>query len=124
MFSLRSASTPEPVTASIRLTPAATEFSETILKRPIFAVLSTCVPPQNSTEKSPALTTLTISPYFSPNRAIAPSFLASSIGISLVSTGKDDRIISFTLFSTAAISSVVSALKCEKSKRHLSGPTS
>ena len=40
-FSARRAITPLPVTHSIRLTPEATEDSETILKSPTFAVLST-----------------------------------------------------------------------------------
>ena len=38
----------------------------------------TCVPPHSSTEYSPTSTTRTKSPYFSPNSAIAPWFLASS----------------------------------------------
>ena len=77
-LSSTSSRTPLPVTASIRLTPEATELSEIILNRPILEVLSRCVPPQNSIEAvsspSPIVTTLTVSPYFSPNRAIAPSF--------------------------------------------------
>jgi alanyl-tRNA synthetase len=45
------------------------------------------VPPHNSTEKSsPILNTRTLSPYFSPNKAIAPDFIASAESISLVST--------------------------------------
>lgn len=53
-----------PVTASILRTPDATDDSDTILNSPIDPVFLTCVPPQNSTEKSSAFTTLTISPYF------------------------------------------------------------
>ena len=42
----------------------------------------------NSTEySSPMLTTRTTSPYFSLNSAIAPVFLASSMGISFAATG-------------------------------------
>ena len=76
--SLNILSIPVPVTPSIRLIPAATEFSPMILNRPIFEVLSRCVPPQNSIDavssSLPIVTTLTTSPYFSSNRAIAPSF--------------------------------------------------
>lgn len=50
------------------------------------AVLSKCVPPQSSLEKSPIETTRTVSPYFSPNNATAPDFLASSIDITSVRT--------------------------------------
>ena len=100
-----------PVTASILRTPDATDDSDTILKSPIDPVFLTWVPPQNSTEKSSAFTTLTISPYFSPNNAIAPSFLASSIGISLVTTGTADIITSFTVFSTFLSSSAERAEK-------------
>ena len=39
-----------PVMASIRRTPLATENSLTMRSEPTFAVLSRCVPPQNSTE--------------------------------------------------------------------------
>ena len=65
-----------PVKATILLTPEAKEDSSTILKKPISPVLSTWVPPQSSLEKSPAVTTLTLSPYFSPNIAYAPSCFA------------------------------------------------
>ena len=44
-------------------------------------VFLTCVPPQSSLEKSPMDTTRTFSPYFSPNRAIAPVFFASSMSM-------------------------------------------
>ena len=44
----------------------------------------TCVPPQNSID-SPIVTTRTLSPYFSPNIAIAPACLASAIGSTSVS---------------------------------------
>lgn len=48
---------------------------------------------------------------FSPNNAIAPSFFASSIGISLVTTGTADIITSFTVFSTFLSSSAERAEK-------------
>ena len=65
--------------ASILRIPAATADSEVILKMPIFPVAGTCMPPHNSTE-SPNFITRTASPYFSPNKAIAPNFFASSMG--------------------------------------------
>ncbi|MCY1532495.1 hypothetical protein D9M68_677750 [compost metagenome] len=66
-----------PVMASMRRTPAATPPSETILNRPISPVRPTCVPPQSSREK-PMSSTRTVSPYFSPNSAMAPPLTASS----------------------------------------------
>ncbi|KAG1226966.1 hypothetical protein G6F68_019659 [Rhizopus microsporus] len=71
------ASALSPVMASIRRTPAATPPSETILNRPISPVRLTCVPPQSSREK-PISNTRTVSPYFSPNSAMAPPLTASS----------------------------------------------
>ena len=100
-----------PVIASIRLTPLATDVSAIILNRPACAVLVRWVPPQNSVEKSGTVTTLTIFPYFSPNKAIAPRFWASSMGSSSVTTGTAFKISSFTIFSTCVISSKVIALK-------------
>ena len=112
------ASTPMPVTPSIRRTPEATEVSLRILKSPKRAVLSMWVPPQNSLEKpSSTETTRTTSPYFSPNRAMAPLCLASSMGISTMETGTALRISSLTSSSTWASSSGVRAEKWVKSKR-------
>ena len=95
------------MTASILLTPEPTEVSISILNKPIFAVLETCVPPHNSTEKSPTRTTLTTSPYFSSNKAVAPALMASSLGISLTSTSTPLKIYSLTISSTAVNSSLV-----------------
>ena len=53
----------------------------------------------SSTEKSPMLNTRTVSPYFSPNKAIAPEAIASSCDISFVSTSTLARICSLTMFS-------------------------
>ena len=106
-----------PVTASIRRTPAATLDSEIILKSPIFAVLSICVPPQNSIDLSFMFTTRTISPYFSPKSAIAPSLRASAMGISVFSTAIPSSMAVFTKLSTFSVSSAVKAEKCVKSKR-------
>ena len=104
-----------PVKASILRTPAAIADSETILKKPILPVEVAWVPPQSSTE-GPNLTTLTRSPYFSPNRAIAPIPRASSIVASLFSSRwKSLRIIELTRCSTLRISSSVTFEKCEKS---------
>ena len=80
-------STPKAVVASMRRIPAATLDSLKILKQPICAVLVTWVPPQNSVLQPPASTTRTTLPYFSPNSAIAPIFLASSMGRFLTVTG-------------------------------------
>ena len=49
---------------------------------PIAAVLKTCVPPQSSRETPSTSITRTQFPYFSPNRAIAPSCSASMRDIS------------------------------------------
>jgi hypothetical protein len=61
----------------MRRTFAALEPSEAIAKMPIAAVLETWVPPQSSRETPSTSITRTQSPYFSPNRAIAPSRSAS-----------------------------------------------
>jgi hypothetical protein len=60
-------------------------------------------------------TTRTTSPYFSPNSATAPSFLASSIGISRMSTSMPSRIMSSTRRVISRSSSGVTAAKCVKS---------
>ena len=65
--------------------PAATLLSEIILKKPILPVLLAWIPPQNSAD-GPKRTTRTLSPYFSPKRAMAPRSLASSIGVSRCSS--------------------------------------
>ena len=65
------------MSASTRRTLAALEPSETIAKIPTSAVFATWVPPQSSRETSSTSITRTQSPYFSPNRAIAPSASAS-----------------------------------------------
>jgi len=64
-------SDPSPVTASTLRTPDDTLPSFRILINPISPVAPVCVPPQSSVEKSPIRTTRTLSPYFSPNKAIA-----------------------------------------------------
>jgi len=91
--------------------PAATPVSEIILNALITPVCGTCVPAQNSLEKSPIVTTRTLSPYFSPNNAIAPVFFASSTLMISVLTVRSSAIFSFTIFSTSASSSAVNAWK-------------
>ena len=105
-----------PVTASMRRMPAATDASLMILKQPIWAVFLTWVPPQNSVDQPQTSTTRTISPYFSPNRAMAPIFLASSSGMERTVTSMASKILSLTIRSTWASSSGVTALKWVKSK--------
>ena len=61
-----------PVTASMRLVPAATAVSETMRNRPMLPVLRTCVPPHNSLLNSPTCNVRTSAPYFSPNSATKP----------------------------------------------------
>ena len=70
--------------ASMRRTPEETELSLVSFSRPISPVAAVCVPPQSSVEKpSESLTTRTLSPYFSPNSAMAwYSFTATSMGTS------------------------------------------
>ena len=81
------ASALHPAIASILRTPAATAPSLVILKIPNSPVEPTCVPPQSSIENfGSIITTRTLSPYFSPNKAIAPKAIASSLLISLVTT--------------------------------------
>ena len=62
-------------------------------------------------------TTRTTSPYFSLKRAMAPVLLASSMGISLASTGQPARTALLTSWETLLSSSAVMAAKWVKSKR-------
>ena len=107
----------------MRRTLEALEPSEVIAKMPISAVLATCVPPQSSRETSSTSTIRTQSPYFSPKSAIAPSFSASALAISIARTGRLALIQSLTRSSTAATSSALSRAPWLKSKRSLSGRT-
>ena len=104
-------STLAPVIASIRRTPAATELSLIIRTIPILPVAETWVPPQNSIEL-PNWTTRTSSPYFSPNKAMAPSSFAFSIGRLRYSVkGIFSRILAFTKCSTSRSCSSVTFWK-------------
>ena len=126
-------SAPDSVTASIRRTPPATADSEIIFSRLISPVRFTCVPPHNSTDQAPRpaisvappiCTTRTSSPYFSPNKASAPSSMAASGVMMRVDTSLFMRMRSLTMSATADNSSALTARGCEKSKRSLSGATS
>ena len=66
-------------------------------------VARTCVPPHSSVlnAPSPIETTRTLSPYFSPNSAIAPPAIASCVLRTLVLTGSFFRIASLTSRSTS-----------------------
>ena len=70
----------------MRRTPAEMLLSYTTLQTPISPVRVTCVPPHNSrlNDPSPTETTRTLSPYFSPNSAMAPVLSASSMLITFV----------------------------------------
>ena len=65
----------------------------------------------------------TLLPYFSPNKAIAPNFFASSNVVSIVTTSKAAQIFSFTIRSISANSSAVTCPKWLKSKRKYPGAT-
>ena len=96
-------------------TREATDVSLVIRNRPIFTVLSTCVPPQSSTDQPPMLTTRTTSPYFSPNSAIAPaSFFASSVNLADVDVESREDLLADEA-AHLACSSAVTAEKCVKS---------
>mmetsp|Transcript_9009 Transcript_9009/g.36794 ORF Transcript_9009/g.36794 Transcript_9009/m.36794 type:complete len:383 (-) Transcript_9009:1646-2794(-) len=122
--SRRSSTTPAPDTASMRRTPLATPASDTILKPPISAVVATCVPPHSSMDTPGTSTTRTVSPYFSPNMATAPAAFASSMGISLLTSGVPSAIHSLMRSSTAATSLALSPRGQLKSKRRRSSVTS
>ena len=62
----------------MRRTPCATPVSSVSLKNAMSPVRATWVPPQNSFD-SPIVTTRTVSPYFSPKKAMAPACLASAM---------------------------------------------
>ncbi|MNS80607.1 hypothetical protein D3C72_1142960 [compost metagenome] len=63
------------------------------------------------------LSTRTLSPYFSPNSAMAPFCLAVSMSVSSVSTAEFLRISALTMSSSALICSGLIASKWLKSKR-------
>ena len=91
---------------------------------PISPVPAQWVPPHSSFENDPIVTTRTVSPYFSPNSAIAPDFNAASMGSSSVVTGVLSTTRRFTSDSMSASARSVSPAKWLKSKRSRSGATS
>ena len=87
----RSRNASRPTRASTRRFDAPTDDSPTRLTSPISALEETCVPAQSSRDHGPPMSTIrTVSPYFSPNRAIAPSDFASSSETTL---GRDLEVV-------------------------------
>ena len=107
----------------MRRTFDALEVSAVMWKRPISLVAATCVPPQSSRETSSISIIRTQSPYFSPNRAIAPSASASARVVSIACTLWLPASQAPTRDSTSRSSSALSRSLWVKSKRSLSGPT-
>ena len=91
------------MTASTRRTLEALEVSVVRWKSPISAVVATCVPPHSSRETPSISTIRTMSPYFSPNSAIAPSRWASSLVVCTARTAWLSTIQAFTASSTARL---------------------
>src|ERR1700722_8206246 len=123
---LKESSDPIPLIASILLTPLDTDSSPVTFSNPISPVAAVCVPPHSSVENpSDNFTTLTLSPYFSPNSAIAwYSFTATSMGTSTsVSTFALASTSRFTMSSISCNSSSATCAKCEKSNLSRSGAT-
>ena len=71
--------------------------SSTTTNVPMSPVARTCVPPHSSTLKPGTDTTRTRSPYFSPNSAMAPAAIASSVDRTSVCTGVFRTICSLTM---------------------------
>ena len=94
-----------PVIASMRRTFAALDPSLVTFSSPISAVERTCVPPHSSRdhEPSPISTMRTMSPYFSPNSAVAPSAFASSSVVTIGRTGSLPVIHALTWSSTRGV---------------------
>ena len=78
------------------------EPSLTILRSPMSPRAATCVPPQSSMEFGPARRTRTLSPYFSPKKAMAPSASASSLVVSKWSQAALSRTSALTRSSISA----------------------
>ncbi len=75
---------------------------------PICPSASTWVPPQNSSDVSPARMTRTVEPYLSPKKAIAPMRSASPSEVSVVRTGTSVRTAALARSNTSSSSSGVS----------------
>ena len=99
-----------PTRASTRRFEAPTEASPTRLINPTSALADTWVPPQSSRDQGPPMSTMrTVSPYFSPKSAIAPSSFASSSGSTRVVTSRLSRT---ALFAISSISDLVASDSC------------
>ncbi len=102
----------------MRRLEAPTEDSPTRLTRPISALEETCVPAQSSRDHGPPMSTMrTMSPYFSPNSAIAPASLASSSEMTRVVTSRLSRTALLAISSISVRVSAESACDHVKSKR-------
>ena len=99
--------------------------SSTMMNGPMSPVARTCVPPHSSMLKPGIDTTRTRSPYFSPNSAIAPAAIASSVERTSVCTGVLRTTCSLTMrFDRDRSARASSRQKCTKSNRRRSGATS
>jgi hypothetical protein len=85
---LARSSAARPVTAKIRRLFDPMLSSDTSEMGPICPSESTWVPPQNSSDVSPAWMTRTVEPYLSPKKAMAPMRSASSSEVSVVSPAR------------------------------------
>ena len=88
----------------MRRTPAATPLSRSMVNKPMSPVARQWVPPHSSRLKLGMDTTRTVSPYFSPNNAIAPAAIASLVGLTSVITSVLRRTSSLTSRSIASSS--------------------
>ncbi len=114
----RSWNASRPTSDSMRRLVDPTDDSPTTLMSPICALEDTCVPAHSSRDHGPPMsTTRTVSPYFSPNRAMAPSCLASSIGMTRVTTRRSSRTAPFAMSSISLRVSGLSAWFHAKSRR-------
>src|SRR6202034_791892 len=94
-------------TARMRRTPAAEDSSLVMRNRPNSPVCGTCGPPQISLlyqapSGSPAVYTVTVAPYRSPNAPRAPCPKACSGDISETRMGQSRAMLSLTIVSMRA----------------------
>ena len=107
-----------PTRASTRRFDAPTEDSPIRLISPTSELRDTCVPAHSSRDQGPPMSTMrTLSPYFSPNRAIAPSAFASSSGRTRVCTSRLSRTALLAISSISVRVASDSAWLHEKSNR-------
>ena len=110
-----------PTKASTRRTPAPIDDSPRSFTTPSWPERSTWVPPHSSRAQSPTLTTRTTSPYFSPNKAIAPISLAWACDILSATTSRLSKSKVFTRDSTSSNTDAETAPVAGKSKRKRPG---